>query len=106
LKLLGVTVSGATSVVGILSAAAGFWTKEVASDLVAGLMIAVWRPFGKGEVIQIGKHPRGKVETITPRTIRLRLDDGSTHFVPLADLMKEKIRIGLKTASEPEKAIK
>ncbi|MFH2203900.1 MAG: mechanosensitive ion channel domain-containing protein [Elusimicrobiota bacterium] len=99
LKLLGVSVSGVTSVVGILSAAAGFWTKEIADDLVAGLMIAVWRPFGKGEVVQIGKHPRGMVETITPRTIRLRLDDGSAHFVPLADLMKEKILIGLKPVS-------
>ena len=45
---------------------------------------------------QIGKHPRGTVETITPRTIRLRLEDGSAHFVPLEELMKEKIRIGIK----------
>lgn len=96
LNLFGVPLVGITSALAVVSAAAGFWTKEVASDLVAGLMIAVWRPFGQGDVIQVGKHPRGKVETITPRTIRIRLDDGSAHYVPLEDLMKEKIRIGLK----------
>ncbi|MEE8425384.1 MAG: mechanosensitive ion channel domain-containing protein, partial [Elusimicrobiota bacterium] len=100
LNLFGVPLVGITSALAVVSAAAGFWTKEVASDLVAGLMIAVWRPFGQGDTIQVGKHPRGVVETITPRTIRIRLDDGSAHYVPLEDLMKEKIHIGLKAKTE------
>ena len=99
LNLFGVPLSGVTTAMGIVSAAAGFWTKEVAGDLTAGLMIAIWRPFEKGEVIKVGKHPQGVVETITPRTIRLRLEDGSAHFVPLEDLMKEKIFIGLKSGT-------
>ncbi|MFH1724447.1 MAG: mechanosensitive ion channel domain-containing protein [Elusimicrobiota bacterium] len=102
LNMFGVTVTGLVGSMSIISAAIGFWTKDLASNLVAGLMVAAYRPFTKGDYIEVGKE-KGVVEDITQRFILLRLDDGRTRHVALTSLTQNKIRIGKKTPPPSEK---
>jgi len=101
LQMFGVPVSGIVGGLSILTAAVGFMTKDIANNLVAGLMIAVYRPFTKGDYVQIGDE-KGFVEDITPRYIHLKgraEDGGGDRFIPLELINKKPIRIGLKPAS-------
>jgi small-conductance mechanosensitive channel len=95
LNMFGVPLAGLVGSLSLVTAAMGFWTKDVATNLVAGLMLAVWRPFTQGQTIAIGKHV-GEVQNITQRYIILKLANGEDKYIPLSDLMKQVIKVGKK----------
>ncbi len=75
---------------GIVAIIIGFAAKDVASNLIAGLFIAIFRPFRVGDRI-LFKDIRGTVEEITMRHTVIRTWDNQRLVVPNAMLTESII---------------
>ena len=58
----------------------GWAFKDPASDLVAGFLLSLQRPFSPGDEIELPGGPKGTVERIGPLATILRLDSGRAHI--------------------------
>jgi hypothetical protein len=101
LALLGIQPAAILASLGFVSVGLAFAMKDLADNLVAGLMVAAYRPFALGDAVKFGeaKAPdalEGAVVDITHRYVTLRLEGGSyrTVQVPNSKLMREKIYVG------------
>lgn len=75
------TVTSLLAGVGIIGLALGFAFQDIAANFISGVIIAVRRPFGVGDVIQTNEH-FGTIERINMRTIDLRRVTGELVKVP------------------------
>lgn len=60
---MGVDVSSIVASLGLLGFAIGFALKDTVSNLISGIMIMVYSPFERGDIIEFGGH-QGKVQWI------------------------------------------
>lgn len=69
----------------------GFALKDAISNLVAGIMMVLYRPIKLGNVIEV-KGAKGSVIDINLRYITLK-DSAMTHLLPNSLLLSEKVSI-------------
>ena len=75
------TVTSLLAGVGIIGLALGFAFQDIAANFISGVIIAVRKPFGVGDVIETNDH-FGTIERINMRTIDLRRQTGELVKLP------------------------
>jgi small conductance mechanosensitive channel len=90
LHKLGVESSTLVAAVGAAGFAIGFALRNQLSNVAAGLLMIVFRPFRLGDDIE-GGGAAGKVEKIELMSTEVRTPDNLTVIVPNASLMSGKI---------------
>lgn len=84
------TVVSLMAGVGVIGLALGFAFKDLASNLISGLFIAIQNPFDIGDYIKI-KDISGSVETIRLRDTILIADNGQRIYIPNQAFMEEPL---------------
>ena len=67
---------------GLVGLAIGMASKDTLSDIIAGVLILVDRPYSVGDIIQIDKETRGKVIQVGIRTTRIQRKDNVQIIIP------------------------
>jgi small conductance mechanosensitive channel len=75
------TVTSLLAGVGIIGLALGFAFQDIAANFISGVIIAVRKPFGVGDVIETNDH-FGTIERINLRTVDIRRQTGELVKVP------------------------
>ncbi len=75
------TVTSLLAGVGIIGLALGFAFQDIAANFISGVIIAVRKPFGVGDVIESNDH-FGTIERINMRTIDIRRQTGELVKIP------------------------
>lgn len=75
------TVTSLLAGVGIIGLALGFAFQDIAANFISGVIIAVRKPFGVGDVIETNEH-FGTIERINMRTIDIRRQTGELVKLP------------------------
>jgi len=92
LSKLGFDISALVAGLGITGAAIGFALRDAIANLVAGLMIVIYKPVELGNVIEVSE-VKGVVIDVNLRYLTIKADDEITHLVPNALLIKEKVTV-------------
>ncbi len=91
LHQLGFDLSVLLGAAGILTVAIGFASQTSAANLVSGLFLIAERPFGVGDVIQVGG-TTGEVLSIDLLSVKLRTFDNLYVRIPNETLIKTEVR--------------
>lgn len=91
LGTLGVDVGALVAGVGLTGFALGFALKDVVSNLLAGALLLIYKPFEPGQSIEVSKFS-GRVESIDLRYTILRAD-GKKTFVPNSMMFTNAITV-------------
>ncbi|MDX1644461.1 MAG: mechanosensitive ion channel family protein [Thermoanaerobaculia bacterium] len=91
LHQLGFNLSVLLGAAGIFSVALGFASQTSASNLVSGLFLIGEKPFGVGDVIQVGS-TTGEVLSIDLMSVKLRTFDNLFVRIPNESLIKSEVR--------------
>lgn len=91
LSRIGFDVAGVATGLGLTGFALGFALKDAISNLVAGIMITLYKPIRLGQRIELAGS-KGEVLDINLRYITLR-GDGATHLIPNSLLLSTKVTI-------------
>lgn len=91
LSKLGFDVSALVAGLGLTGFALGFALKDAISNLVAGVMIVLYRPISLGNIIEISG-TRGEVVNINLRYITIA-SEGVSNLVPNALFLSQKLSI-------------
>lgn len=83
-------VSALIAGLGLTGFAVGFALKDVLSNLLAGIMLLIYRPFNIGDHIKMGEH-EGTITTIRMRDTVLRAADGRSVIIPNTKLITEVV---------------
>lgn len=75
---------------GISAIIIGFAFKDIAENFLAGILLAISRPFSIGDIIEIDKYI-GTIKDLELRTTHIRTVDGRDIYVPNADLIKTSL---------------
>ena len=75
------TVTSLLAGVGIIGLALGFAFQDIAANFISGVIIAVRKPFGVGDVIETNDH-FGTIERINMRTVDIRRQTGELVKLP------------------------
>ena len=75
------TVTSLLAGVGIIGLALGFAFQDIAANFISGVIIAVRKPFGVGDVIETNEH-FGTIERINMRTVDIRRQTGELVKLP------------------------
>ena len=83
LAVLGLTsmVASMLTAAGVAGIIIGFAVKDVAANLISGMLLLADRPFSLGDVVSAG-NVQGTVEKIALRSTRIRSADGPVVTVP------------------------
>lgn len=79
------TVSSLLAGAGVIGLALGFAFQEIASNFIAGILIAFRKPYRIGDILKI-KEFTGRVADIELRTTRIQTFDGMMIIVPNKDM--------------------
>src|ERR1700685_1266882 len=88
---LGVNITALLAGLGVGGVAVALALQNVLGDLFASLSIALDKPFGVGDRLEIDTFA-GKVEHIGIKTTRLRSDSGEQIILSNADILKSRVR--------------
>ncbi|WP_318495541.1 mechanosensitive ion channel family protein [Photobacterium leiognathi] len=88
---LGFDVTGIVTGLGLTGFALGLALKDAISNLVAGVMIVLYKPIKLGYWIEVA-NSRGQVVDLNLRYITIK-DDGATHLIPNSLFLSDKITI-------------
>ncbi|WP_412498501.1 mechanosensitive ion channel family protein [Shewanella indica] len=91
LSKLGFDVGALVAGLGLTGFALGFALKDAISNLIAGIMIVLYKPIKLGNKIDI-TGSRGTVVELNLRYITVK-DDGVTHLVPNSLFLNNKVSI-------------
>ncbi len=91
LHQLGFNLSVLLGAAGIFSVALGFASQTSASNLVSGLFLIGEKPFGVGDMIQVGS-TTGEVLSIDLMSVKLRTFDNLFVRIPNESLIKSEVR--------------
>lgn len=86
LNQLGISTTSFVAVLGALTVAIGVSLKDQVSNLAAGVLIVVFRPFRRGDLVQIGGHI-GRVCEITLVNTRICTNSNHEVIIPNGDIM-------------------
>ncbi len=85
LSTLGVAVGPLIGGAGVAGIAIGFGAQTLVKDIISGLLFLFDYAFRIGETIESGSM-KGKVESVSLRSVKLRHDKGGLHTVPFGSL--------------------
>ena len=85
----GVDVSAMVTSLGLAGFALGFALKDALSNLISGVLLLLYRPFGVGDEIIIGGY-EGRVTSIDLRYTTLQVEQ-RTVFIPNSKLFTESV---------------
>lgn len=115
LKLSGV-VGGLMAGAGITAIILGFAFKDIGENFLAGILLAVNRPFKIGNIIEVEGY-KGSVKGMDMRTIHIRNVEGKDIYIPNAmivknvvvnytkdGLLRQEFTVGLDVPSDVSKA--
>lgn len=93
LTIFGMTEALYTLLTGgaILGFAVGYASKDILSNMLSGVIVAVDKPFMIGDDIEVGGI-RGRVKVIAFRTTTLIMEDGTFVEIPNADMTSKPIK--------------
>lgn len=86
LNKLGINTNSFVAVLGAAAVAIGMSLKDQLSNLAAGVMIVVFRPFGRGDYVEVGGQT-GTVIDITLVNTRIRTSANHEIIIPNGDIM-------------------
>ena len=81
LNQVGLHVGAALTGLGVLAVGLGLAAQDSLSNIVAGFLIFIDKPFRVGDYITIDKH-YGRIELITMRSTRIRTQDNTYVVIP------------------------
>jgi small-conductance mechanosensitive channel len=90
LGTVGVQIDALVAGLGLTGFALGFALKDIISNVLAGVLILLYKPFGRGDRIEVAKEA-GVVTQIDLRYTTLSRDDGSRVLVPNSTLFTHTI---------------
>ncbi len=80
---IGVNVAPLIAGAGVIGLAVGFGSQTLVRDVITGAFLLFEDAMAVGDVVQVGGLS-GVVEQLTIRSIKLRSQDGSVHFIPFS----------------------
>lgn len=86
----GGIISGIMAGAGVSALVVGFAFKDIAENFLAGILLALNRPFEIGHVIEV-ESSRGRVKKLNLRNTHLRNGEGMDIFIPNATLIKSTL---------------
>lgn len=87
----GQSVSSVVAALGVGSLAIGLAAQQALSNMIAGLVLLMDRPFRVGDRIRLPGLEIGRVEDLGMRSTRIRLSDGNLLIVPNNELVASKV---------------
>lgn len=100
LGTLGVDVTALVAGLGLTGFALGFALKDVVSNVLAGILIIIYKPFGPEDRIAVSSH-KGTVAEINLRYTTL-VADGKKIFVPNAMVFSNAVTVEDAPKGSPE----
>ena len=100
LGTMGMNVSALVAGLGLTGFALGFALRDAVSNLIAGLMILLYQPFGQGDKIKVGGNS-GTVIVVNFRYTVLRADDGTIVHVPNSTMFSNPVAVTPRTGEAP-----
>ena len=100
LGTMGVNVSALIAGLGLTGFALGFALRDAVSNLIAGVLILLYQPFGYGNKITVGGNT-GIVIGINFRYTVLQADDGSVVHVPNSSMFSNSVTVEPGTGAAP-----
>lgn len=91
LSKLGFDVSALVAGLGLTGFALGFALKDAISNLVAGIMIVIYKPIELGNIIEVSS-TKGEVIDINLRYITIE-SEGVTNLIPNSLILSNKVAI-------------
>lgn len=91
LEYFGKNITGLIATAGVASLAIALAAQETLSNMIAGLMIMIDRPFRPGDRIELDKGYMGDVLQIGTRTTRILTAENNVIVVPNKDLANSRI---------------
>jgi small conductance mechanosensitive channel len=88
---LGVDTTSAAAVLGGAALAIGLSLQQQMSSLAAGVILIIFRPFNKGDFVEIGTGVKGTVEEIRIVHTRLRSTDNREVIIPNSSITTNTI---------------
>jgi len=101
LSNLGVDVSALVTGLGLTGFALGFALKDVISNVLAGVLILIYKPFVKSDYIKVKGHEGLVVSTDLRYTI-LRDEAGAKLYIPNAMLFVDALRVSSEAPESSE----
>jgi small conductance mechanosensitive channel len=89
---LGIDVKALVAGLGLTGFALGFALKDIISNSLAGILILTYKPFGRGDRIDVAGS-NGQVEAIDLRYTTLAIEDGGRVLVPNSTLFTNSIKV-------------
>ena len=96
----GVNVTALVTGLGLTGFAVGFAMKDILSNMIAGVLIMLMRPYGRGDRVRIDKY-QGTVTSVDLRYTTL-LAPGATVLIPNAMAYTEVVVVLSEEAAEPD----
>ena len=87
---VGEALWGALTALGVAGIVIAFATKDIASNMISGVIILFDQPFAPGDFIEVGPHS-GTVEAVRLRSTTLKSGDGLKVVIPNADFIKKPV---------------
>lgn len=75
---------------GISAIIMGFAFKDIAENFLAGILLAINRPFNIGDIIEVDKY-KGTIKNLELRTTHIRTADGRDIYIPNSALIKSSL---------------
>jgi small-conductance mechanosensitive channel len=91
LNYLGVSITAMLATVGVGSLAIALAAQDTISNIIAGFLIIIDRPFRVGDDVRLPSGERVVVLSIGNRRTKFRAEDGSIIIMPNLELSKSKI---------------
>ncbi len=85
LSEIGIAIGPLLAGAGIVGLAIGLGAQSLVKDLIAGFSLIMEDALAVGDTVKIGEH-KGIVEQLTIRSLRLRDDGGTVHYIPLGSV--------------------
>ncbi len=86
LNQLGISTTSFVAVLGALTVAIGVSLKDQVSNLAAGVLIVIFHPFRRGDLVEVGGRT-GTVQEITLVSTRIRTANNHEVIIPNGDIM-------------------
>lgn len=95
------TVSSLLAGAGVVGLAIGFAFQEIASNFIAGILIAFRKPFRIGDIVKVNDH-EGRIFDIDLRITRLSTFDGLQVIIPNKDMFTNTV---INLTATPERRV-
>jgi small conductance mechanosensitive channel len=84
------TVTSLLAGAGVVGLAIGFAFQEIASNFIAGILIAFRKPFKIGDIVKVNDY-EGRIQDIDLRTTRISTYDGLEVIIPNKDMFTSSV---------------